>query len=421
MAADEKGKSKKSGDDLLDWFTVSYRSIYIAVGGLLVLAALGGAWYFVRSRPVPTPSPEATPATTASAKVYTVEGSVQVKKAGRLEWLPATKEMVLSQGDLVRTGSGSAIEIHFFNGATYHMRPESLITIEESSQDAQGRRQRVTVALQSGVVNFQTGAGAPGMASTTISTPVSRTTAGSDAEGNVAVTETGESRIKVFAGEATTETRNGEQVTLKSNEGVTVDAAGKSGPKINLPGAPQLLAPPHEAEISYVNPAVSTTLLAWKPVASAATYHVLVDYSATFARPYVDQRGWRFSSLELRGLEAGKFFWKVAAVDANGVEGNFSEFAKFSVTKTEPSAGETAPPPLNLDTFELAGNILHLKGHTEAGASLTVNGQRVDVQTDGSFGEFITLDKTGKQTVVVRATGINGGANEQKRLVTVPY
>jgi hypothetical protein len=41
------------------------------------------------------------------------------------------------------------------------------------------------------------------------------------------------------------------------------------------------------------------------------------------------------------------------------------------------------------------------------------------VQVDGSFNEFIQLGKTGRQVVVVRAVGINGGENEQRRPVLV--
>ena len=64
-------------------------------------------------------------------------------------------------------------------------------------------------------------------------------------------------------------------------------------------------------------------------------------------------------------------------------------------------------------------NILQIKGRTEAGATVTVNGQRVDVQGDGSFNEFITLDKPGRQVVVVRAVGLAGGVNEERRPVVV--
>jgi len=48
-----------------------------------------------------------------------------------------------------------------------------------------------------------------------------------------------------------------------------------------------------------------------------------------------------------------------------------------------------------------------------------VNGQAVEVQGDGSFHEFITLDTLGKLTVVIRATGLSGGVNEQRRPVMV--
>jgi hypothetical protein len=50
-----------------------------------------------------------------------------------------------------------------------------------------------------------------------------------------------------------------------------------------------------------------------------------------------------------------------------------------------------------------------------------VNDQRVDVQGDGAFNEFIQLDKVGRQLVVIRSIGINGGVSEQKRPVVVTF
>ena len=52
---------------------------------------------------------------------------------------------------------------------------------------------------------------------------------------------------------------------------------------------------------------------------------------------------------------------------------------------------------------------------------MTVNGQRVDVASDGAFNEFIQLpaEKPGRQLVVFRAVGINGGVTEIKRPVMV--
>ena len=69
MAQDKDKPRKRTGvDDLIDWFTVSYRSIYVAVGVVLALAAGAGYWYW-SSGPPPTPPPtvEASAAPAGSA------------------------------------------------------------------------------------------------------------------------------------------------------------------------------------------------------------------------------------------------------------------------------------------------------------------------------------------------------------------
>jgi hypothetical protein len=79
------------------------------------------------------------------------------------------------------------------------------------------------------------------------------------------------------------------------------------------------------------------------------------------------------------------------------------------------------PPALRIEALDLRTNILQVKGRTEPGATVTVNGQRVEVAGDGAFNEFITLEKPGRQTVVIRATSINGGVREERPTVVVAY
>ena len=138
MASDEKQPPRGSGDRI-EWFTVSYRTLALAGGAILLLAALG---WFLFLRRTPPPPPPAT-AIETGARFAKIDGSVQVKRAGTLEWLPATLAVVLRQNDLVRTGSGAAAEIHFADGTVFNVRPDSLITIEESSQNPVSRQQRV--------------------------------------------------------------------------------------------------------------------------------------------------------------------------------------------------------------------------------------------------------------------------------------
>ena len=417
--APEKGKQAE--DDLLDWFTVSYRAIYIGAALVVALAAGGGYWYLNKSRVAPpTPAAESPPPTTTTARFRSIEGSVKVKTVGTFEWVTGDKSIVLKKSDLVRTSAGATAEIEFFDGTVVHVRPDSLITIEETSEDPATKQRKVAWRISSGDVQFDTARKNVAGSSTEFSTPTVRSATGELSSGAVSVKESGDTDLRQYRGSSQVETKTGQKLDIKSNEGVKVDASGMPGAKLTLPGVPTLLAPPHQAEISYIDPARSTTLLAWKEVAGATTYHVQLDYSAYFNRPLLDRRGWKGDRIEVRGLDAGKYYWHIAAIDKDDSEGAFSDFAKFSVMRPAgASAGEGPPPPLAIEALDVRTNILQIKGKTEAGATVTVNGQRIDVQPDGSFNEFITLEKPGKQLVVVRAVGLNGGVHEQKRPVVV--
>ena len=411
-------KRPRSSDDLLDWFTVSYRSIFLVVAAVLVVAGLVGYNYWARHSP-PAPPDEKPPAgSLTTARFRTIEGSVKVKPVGTFEWIPADTGTVLRKSDLVRTSAGSAAEIAFFDGTIVHVRPDSLITIEETAVDPSTKQRKVAWHISSGEVNFQTVRRNAAGSAAEITTPTVRTSAAEQTEGGIRVAQSGDSDVRIWRGSSQVETRAGQRVTLGAAEAVTVDAAGKAAPKQVLPPVPTLLAPPHQAEITYPDPSRAITMLAWNPVPSAAAYHVMLDYSAYFNRPIVDSR-FSGSSVQLR-LDTGKYYWRVAAVDKNGAEGAFSEFARFAVVRRG-GGGATGgpPPPLVIQELELRTNILQIKGRTEPGATVTVNGQRVDVQSDGSFNEFITLDKPGRQMVVVRSTGLAGGVNEQRRQVVV--
>ena len=409
MAADEKQPPRGKGDRI-EWFTVTYRTLVLASGAIVLLAAVG---WLAFCRKAPPPPPAATTVQTG-ARFERIDGSVQVKRAGTLEWLPATAAVVLRQNDLVRTGSGAAAEIRFTDGTAFSVRPDSLITIEESSQNPVSRQQRVALSIQSGEANFQTAAR---NTSTTISTPTVRAEPDRDTAGNIQVAESGATGLRIFRGQGAAETRSGQRIALGSNEGVRVDAGGAAGPKLLLPTTPQLTAPSNGTDIAYPELAQATTLLLWNAVPGASAYRVMVDFSPAFARPLYDRWAERPTQMELRALDAGSYYWKVAAIGGDGTEGSFSDLWRFTLAKAVPSTA--TPPPLVFEAAELKGNVLHVRGRTEPGANLSLNGVRLEVQADGSFNEFVTFAEGPGATVTLKATGVRGSAAEQRRRVTV--
>jgi hypothetical protein len=413
-------KQRQAEDDLLDWFTISYKTIWTAVLSILALGAGVGYLLYIRDQP-PPPVAEGPPVTVTAARFTTLEGSVKVKPVGTFDWVTADRNMVLKKSDLVRTAAGSAAEIQFFDGTVVHVRPDSLITIEETTEDPSTKARKIAWHISSGEVNFRTARRNVTGSSTEVSTPTVRGSVGELSSAEVRVAESGDSAFRLFQGSGRLETKTGQTLELSNNEAVKVDASGKPAAKVTMPGVPVLLAPAHQAEITYANAARATTLLVWKGVPEAAAYHVMVDYSAYFNRPFVDSKH-RDTSVELRSLDVGKYYWRVAAVDKSGEEGGFSPFARFTIASSGSGGkGDGPPPPLQIESLDLRQNILQVKGRTEPGAGVTLNGQRLDVAADGSFNEFITLEKAGRQEVLIRAVGLNGGVREIKRTVVVAF
>jgi hypothetical protein len=410
MGSDEK--QPRTRGDRLEWFTVRYRTLALAGGALVLVAAIG--WFVLGPR-TPPPPPSAADVETG-ARFASIEGSVQVKRSGKLEWVAATLAVVLRQNDLVRTGSGASAEIRLADGGVINVRPDSLMTILESSQNPISRHQRTSLSIQSGEANFQTASrGVPG--STTISTPTLRATAERDTAGNIQVAQGGATGLRIFRGQGAAETRAGQRIALVSNEGVRVDASGAAGPKLALPTVPQLTAPSNGTDIAYPDLKQGITLVLWNAVPGASAYRVMVDFSPSFARPLFDRQTTRSTQMELRALEAGQYYWKVAAVGSDGTEGSFSDLWRFTLARSPQTA--VSPPPLVFEAAELKGNLLHVRGRTEPGATLSLNGVRLEVQADGSFNEFVAFDGEAGASVRLTATGTHGGAVEQRRRVTV--
>jgi hypothetical protein len=329
---------------------------------------------------------------------------VKVKIYGTQDWVSAAKGTTLSRGDVVRTEPRAAAEIVYPDGMVLRVNPGGLLFIEE------------TPSLRSGDLTFSSER-KDRERPPAITGPSLRWTDSPDTEeppaGAMAIDPSGDGRVDQHRGSGRVDTRAGERVELHANERVSVDSKGKAAGKQALPPPPVLLAPTQGATLTYVDLHRATTVLRWRAVPGAVSYHVTLDDDAWFTEPLVDRPNITGPALELPGLPAGKYYWRIAAIDARKTEGAFAEFARFAV------APAPAGPRLVIESIEVRRNVAQLKGRTDPGASVTVNGQRVDVREDGSFSEFITLDALGRQTLVVRAEGASGGVTTEQRSVSV--
>ncbi len=401
-------------DGDLEWFTISYKSIHTTLAIVLSLVVCGGlyrCWTHARQT---EPAQQASP---RRAYFTWIEGRVGVRVAGQSEWTTATVKTALKANDVVRTDVASIAEISFFDGTVLHIRPDSLVTLERAEPDASSNEPRVAWHVSSGEVAVETGERREGGAAAVVSTPSSRGTLPGGSAAAIRVAQSGASDIRVFEGKVDVVTHLGQQLSVGPAERLKVNAAGTAGRKTQLPPPPDLDAA-RELTASPAAGSGASFELSWKPVPRAVSYHLVVDQNAHFNWPLLDRHGVKGTSVELRGLDPGYYYWRVATVAANDLEGAFSAFGRLVVAPA--GAGPSAsPPPLFLDVLELRDAILHVRGRSEPGAVVTVDTQTAELRPDGSFDEFVTLDVAGPYEVIVRARGIDGGIAETRRTVIV--
>lgn len=388
---------------------------------LVVLAAIIGLG--VRMCGGGSPKQPVTTAQDVAARFASLHGNVKLRPVGGLEWSSAEMSTPLRKNDLLRTYQASTAEIVFVDDTRVSVRPDSLITIEQSSQDATANSTSVKWKIDEGEFEYKAGQRGNGTAEAV--TPTFRLALDRSSEGSVRVGTDKRATIAQRAGSVTVSTTAGETAKLAANEGVVVDSAGRIGAKQQLPVLPPISPLGSGGVLDLADGAPIP--LTWPAAAGAASYRVVLEESKQGATAIVlDRKGIADTKLAVPGIEGGDFAFRVAPETAEGIEGAFSPRVAFKVQRKPkavptpaPSIAAAATPApaaaLHIEVFEIRGNVVRLVGRSTPGSRITVNGFSIPVQPDGSFREFVTLSlKLGDQ-VVVRATDASGGVAEETR------
>ena len=317
---------------------------------------------------------------------------------------------------MLQTETRAGAEISFNSGSVVSVRPDSVVYIGGSAESS-----TAAWRVQSGRVNFSVGD-----ETTEIVTPTVRTTALQNASGNIDVTDAGETGVKVFRGQAEVETTPGPEDHPHREPGRAGRRRGQGGRQAGPAAAADARRPRGKGQAAAGRPPEASARLSWNAVQNGVTYRVAMDYNVTQANlllsAALDEPGVTGTSHDLKGLGLGRYFWRVSAVNKDGLEGAFSRVSSFAVVEPEkpqpptPTPG-VAPPVLVLQALdEVAPGVVHVGGRTDPGATLLVNGTAVKVMPDGSFSEYVR--RSGPGEVVIRATGADGQVAEQARAVS---
>ena len=346
-------------------------------------------------------------ASSHSVRFYRVEGDVRVKRSGSFAWEPADRNMALRVGDQVKTSSSASAQLIYFDGTITTVQPGSLLEIRELSEDPATQVRKVSEKLNWGELMASTQR--RNVEGSFHEVATDRAAARSEEAGEFRVRydkEDETASFDVFQGRVEVATDVGRE-SVGTGERMRMRQGSVLGREL-LPGVPRLIAPTDQRVFVVGQPSRESTTLSWEKVPGAARYHLLISGRLLFSDPLYDDLRTE-TAVVIEEMQPGTYFWKVASVAPSGAEGPFSEVRTFRVSSQHVrDAGDRTPPRIEMAEPVQTGPMLILNGRTEPGALLWVNGEKVDVYDDGSFYSVLKLPKEGINEVVVEAQDAAG-------------
>jgi hypothetical protein len=340
-----------------------------------------------------------------------VQGEVQFRRGETGDWKPARMRVALVNGDYVRTGPSSSAQIMSPSGTLYTVQPDSLVIISRGRLAGNGAEQ--SIAMEYGWVDLSTKRTA-----SNVTTPTAEATVRRESEASVSYDANSRiSRFVSYRGRISVSDGDGSERDVGPQEEV-VKVGEDLGSTRRLPDRPALVSPADKQQVSFG--AVQRLELKWEPVAGAAGYALQVSRNRLFGDNVIDVTNRRRNSATLGLQGEGTFEWRVAAVGRDGVKGPWSTARQFRVASFgNGGEGDSTPPELKLEEVSSHGSIFIVAGSTEPGAEVTINGEPVPVNADGSFTKTVQLNSEGWSFVDILARDTWGNEAKLSRRVFV--
>jgi hypothetical protein len=345
------------------------------------------------------------PGAEAQASFISVQGDVELRRPEGGDWEEAKSHTPLRAGDYVRTSANGSAEIMFADRSVYTVRPNTQFIVSAPASGAQDQ----TIEMDFGWVDLATTAHP-----NNVKTPGAEARVGHDSEAYVTFDKSSKKgRYGALRGGLDVESKGGLKRSVQSFQQVVQTGDLLSAPQA-VPNRPQPIEPADNLEIDPSK--VDRLVLAWQPVPGVSRYALQVSRNHLFVDNVIDAEN-RTKTRATLGIHGeGSFQWRVAAYGKDGSPGPWSAARRFRIASLRSGGGDKTadPPSLDLEDIKSYGSIFIVRGKSDPGVRIEVNGEAVKVGADGSFQKTVQFTKEGFGFIEIRAR--NGwGADTVRR------
>lgn len=339
----------------------------------------------------------------AEAVVSDVQGDVEGRAPAEPRWSSRSERDILVEFERLRTLSSSTAQVTFRDLSRLRLNPNSNAVIQQMRSDPLTGGEVTKVSLVEGdfyaLLNQLSDRTAfevevPGLETRTNSSDF---WVKHDSEASrFANYDTADLSVTSRAG----------TVTLGQNEGALVANRTGEAQQIKVLAKPELVAPVEGARL--YNGAVA---LEWRGIDAAEGYWVEIAGDVDFNQMKVSQWGLRETGHAFDALGAGRYYWRVSALDRLGLPGARSLSRRFVLLDdvTPPFLTVLAPREGEL----VAAPEVTVSGENEIDARLAINGRYVATAENGAFSEVVTAVAGENE---VRLESIDAAGNRTEKL-----
>ena len=446
----------------MDWVVIRYRDVFVIVALIILIGGgLGGGYYYWRTHQNPqvraeaaiakaqqklesmdspdAPDPLRQTLTRARAKLETArteyaaqhypvalavatevlatlknieppptnvaflvsqEGSVEVKKAGNQLFTSAKENMLLENGDIVKTSKSGYAKIKYPNGQFQTIAPDSLVVIQALTVSSQGGS-KIEVVVKGGQVETTTPENMSPKDETYIATEDAKISPKADSRMAVSHTEGGPTTTQIYRGAGEIESGGKTQTVEAGASGTAIITSAQGIISQNpLVAPPSVIGPRDQQVLRVDNPSGTPITFEWR---GGSTSDVVFQLSAKplFSSLLTAEQVVRGDRITVDGLPAGSYYWRLRSSGGDD-KAYWSPTIRFRIIQVIQHVRVPRNLRLEVEATPIGDGVI-LQGKTDPGVAVSVNEIEVPVSADGSFSKIELFTDKGNQPVQVRA------------------
>ncbi len=409
-------KDKSDIDDLIEWTTISYRTIKIWGTILIVIILILGyivlkPYLFNRN----DKDRKTDKLERKAAQFIYFEGNVKVKPLSSTKWLPASEVKEIYPGDLIRTESDGRCKILFFNGTEYEVKPNSLISVLESYEELSTNKKIVGVELTNGELNLTTAKKQKKESKTKVETSNIVANIGTDTRASAKYdSKSKKTSLRISKGLAEIKSKiTNKTMKLIGHQGI--EASDTEIKTFEYPSSPILIYPQNEKFFNTNKPEKLSILFEWRGDEKTQKYIFYISGSRDFTNCIKKETS--KERIKIKKFEYKTYYWMVKPIGENGIEGETSSIFMFSVKPKKVNPKNTIKIKYKII---LNGSELKVVGKTAPDNKVRINGHNIILKNDGSF-EYITIvgSNTKQVTIKMEIEDYTGAIRTIKKVVKI--